>query len=96
MHLEFTESAFDDLTYLTKFEQSLVLDMTERQLSEQPLTPTRNRKPLRPNDLAMWDLRIGKYRVFYDVDVESSTVRIKAVGWKEHDRLFISGKEFLL
>jgi mRNA-degrading endonuclease RelE of RelBE toxin-antitoxin system len=44
----------------------------------------------------MWELRIGKYRVFYDADVVRDTVKIKAVGWKEHDRLFMSGKEFLL
>jgi mRNA-degrading endonuclease RelE of RelBE toxin-antitoxin system len=94
LNVEFTESAFADLIYLKRFEQSLILAAIERQLTGEPLTRTRNRKPLRPNDLAMWELRIGKYRVFYDV--ASNTVKIKAVGWKEHDRLFISGKEFLL
>lgn len=96
MDIEFTESAFNDLEYLTKFEQSLILDAIERRLTGEPLTPTRNRKPLLPNDLAMWELRIGKYRVFYYADVGSDAVKIKAVGWKEHDRLFIDGKEFVL
>jgi len=91
--IEFTESASEDLDFLRKPEQRLILDAIERQLAVEPLTPTRNRKPLRPNDLSEWGLRIGKYRVFYDVDAESSTVTVKAVGWKEHNRLFIRGKE---
>lgn len=32
-----------------------------------PLLETRNRNPLRPNETSQWELRIGKYRVFYDV-----------------------------
>ena len=36
------------------------------------------------------------YRVFYDVYAQQRTVRIKAVGWKERDKLVIRGKEFTL
>ena len=60
----FTESAYDDLCYLEKFEQSIILDGIEKQLSVEPATPTRKRKPLRPNELSDWELRIGKFRVF--------------------------------
>lgn len=92
----FTESAYDDLCYLKKFEQGLILDAIEEQLSTQPAVSTKNRKPLRPNELSEWELRIGKYRVFYDIFAESNMVKIKAIGWKEHNILFIRGKEFVL
>jgi mRNA-degrading endonuclease RelE of RelBE toxin-antitoxin system len=57
---------------------------------------TRNRKRLRPNPLAPWELRVGDLRVFYDVDAEASCVRIVAVGRKEHNRLIIGGEEVTL
>jgi mRNA-degrading endonuclease RelE of RelBE toxin-antitoxin system len=94
--LQFTDSALEDLRFLKRFEQSYVLDAVERQLSTEPLISTRNRKPLRPNDLAQWELRAGAFRVFYDVDGAGRIVRIKAIGWKEHNRLVIRGKEFFL
>ena len=58
-----TESAYDDLSYLQKFEQSLILDAIEEHLSTEPAAQTRRKKPLRPNELSDWELRIGKYRV---------------------------------
>jgi hypothetical protein len=42
------------------------------------------------NDLAAWELRLGKHRVFYNI--EETTVKIIAVGAKEHNKLFIKGK----
>jgi len=45
----------------------LVFDTVDRQLAYQPTTETRNRKPMRPNLLAPWELRIGNVRVYYDV-----------------------------
>jgi hypothetical protein len=48
--------------------------------------------------LAWWELRIEKSRVFDDIVVEGSQqiVKIKAVGHKEHNRLFIGRKEVQL
>ena len=92
--LEFTASALDDLDFFKPYEQNRILDSIERQLPHAPLTPTRHRKELRPNPLAAWELRVGTYRVFYDVERENRVVRIKAIGWKEHNRLFIRGREF--
>jgi mRNA-degrading endonuclease RelE of RelBE toxin-antitoxin system len=60
------------------------------------MTDTRNRKKLRPNDVSEYELRISKFRVFYDVDEEAKTVKIEAVGYKEGNRLFILGKEYAL
>jgi len=56
--LEFTENALGDLDSFRKFEQTLILDQIHVQLARQPTTETRNRKPLEPNALADWELRI--------------------------------------
>lgn len=91
--IEITEEASEDLRCLKKFEQRLILEAIELQLAAEPLFETRHRKPLRPNELSTWELRIGAFRVFYDVEPASRLVRVKAVGWKEHNRLLIRGKE---
>jgi mRNA-degrading endonuclease RelE of RelBE toxin-antitoxin system len=90
--LEFTDRALEDLHFLEKSKQSYILDVVELQLTREPHVQTRNRKRLRPNDLAVWELRAGTFRVFYDI--EGTVVWIKAVGWKEHNRLLIRGREF--
>jgi len=92
----FVDSALEDLAFLQKFEQRYLVSMIERHLSSEPATPTRNRKPLRPNVLANWELRLGPFRVFYEVDPQVMIVWIKAIGRKEHNRLLVRGKEVLL
>jgi mRNA-degrading endonuclease RelE of RelBE toxin-antitoxin system len=94
--IELTEEALKDLKFLKRYEQVRVIDIVEKQLQREPTRQTRNRKPLRPNELSEWELRVDKYRVFYDVGLENEIVKIKAVGWKEHNRVFIRGKEFIL
>ncbi len=68
----------------------------EERLLHQPTTEARNRKRLRPNQVAEWELRIGEYRVFYDVDLERNPVEVKMVGCKDHNRLLVRGKEHVL
>jgi len=94
--VEFTESAIEDLRCLRKHEQEIIVDAIEQQLVHEPLTATRNRKPLRPNNLSQWELRVDRFRVFYDVTAKDAVVIVKAVGWKEHNKLYIRGKEFQL
>jgi hypothetical protein len=53
------------------------------------------RKVLRPNELATWELKIGIYRAFYDVE-QGQRVSVVAVGYKAHNDLFIRGKRVLL
>ncbi len=53
-----------------------------------------NRKQLRPNSFAPWELRVGFLRVFYEVDaLESDLVNVLAIGIKKGNRLIVSGKE---
>lgn len=94
--LTFTPSALEDLNYLTKAAQSTVLAAINQRLPFEPLVETRHRKSLAPNVLAGWELRVGDYRVFYDADVAANVVTIKGAGWKEHNKLFIRGKEYKL
>ena len=68
----------------------------ERQLLYEPNRETRNRKSLRENILARWELRVDKYRVFYNVNEKEGVVDITAVGYKEHGKFFIRGKEVKL
>ncbi len=85
--------AIDALERLRKFDQQRIRDALVEQLSLQPLNETRNRKRLRANELAEWELRIGEFRVFYDVVEEDKQVRIVAIGYKEGNKLFILDEE---
>ena len=63
----------------------------------EPLRETRNRKPLRPNPVAPWELRVGALRVFYDVDGEDAdVVNVLAIGLKKGNRLFVANEEISL
>jgi mRNA-degrading endonuclease RelE of RelBE toxin-antitoxin system len=64
--IEYSPDVEGHLRALTKRQQMIVLETVERQLQYQPKVETRNRKPMRPNPLAPWELRIGTLRVYYD------------------------------
>ena len=95
--IEFAESVKAHLSVLTVGQRATVLAAVETQLTNEPLTETRNRKPLRPNPVAPWELRVGKMRVFYDVsEGPLQTVRVLAVGVKDRSILRIGGEEIKL
>ena len=95
--VEFAESVEAHFGALTARERATVLDMIRRQLLHEPLQETRHRKPLRPNPIAPWELRIGQLRVFYEVvGEESGIVRILAVGRKVRNTLTIGDTEIRL
>jgi mRNA-degrading endonuclease RelE of RelBE toxin-antitoxin system len=85
------------LRHFTKRDQRTIVDTALRQLAHQPTVVTRNRKPLEANPLAPWELRIGAYRVYFDVrDEPERVVRIVAVGLKDGDRVLIGGVQVKL
>jgi len=57
---------------------------------------TRNRKRLRPNDVAEWELRVDKFRIFYNADRETLIVSIQAVGFKIGNLLFVRGERKMI
>ena len=74
-----------------------MLDEVKVQLRFQPDKETRNRKQLRPNPIAGWELRVGTLRVFYEIGLEApDTVSVVAVGIKSGNRLVIAGEEIQL
>jgi mRNA-degrading endonuclease RelE of RelBE toxin-antitoxin system len=93
--IQFTQAAADHVRGYKKFEQQIILDAIEEQLTHQPTTETRNRKPLSPNELANWELRIQRFRAFYDVidNENEQVVKVKAVGHKEHDTFYVACQE---
>lgn len=68
--IEFVESSKAHLKSLTARQRRKVIEAIEKQLTHEPLNETRNRKPLRPNPIAPWELRVGKLRIFYDVPAD--------------------------
>ena len=78
---------------LTARQRSMAFAGVERQLRSEPAVETRNRKPLRPNPIAPWELRIGDLRVYYEVhEVPDRIVQVLAIGLKIRDRVWI-GRE---
>lgn len=94
--IEMTEEARTDLSCYIASERKLIVSEIRTQLENQPHVETKNRKALRENPIASWELRVGKYRVFYLVDQTARTVSVVSVGHKEHNVLWIRGKEVQL
>jgi mRNA-degrading endonuclease RelE of RelBE toxin-antitoxin system len=69
--LAFSTAAGDHLRALTVRQQQIILITIAEQLIYQPTVETRNRKLMRSNPLAGWELRSANLRVYYDV-VEDS------------------------
>lgn len=86
----YSPDAEEHIRALTARQRAIVLDTVEEQLVHQPKVETRNRKPMRPNPLAPWELRIGDLRVYYDVEEDPKpVVYIRAIGIKERNRVRI-------
>ncbi len=94
--IEFSEDAERHLSQFTARQRRHLLDEIEEQLGQQPEKPTRRRKLLRPTPLATWELRVGNFRVFYNVESAKRMVVVIAIGVKDHNVLHIDGKEYQL
>ena len=90
--IEYTEQVTADLLWFKKHEQNTIVDSIEQQLGHEPTIQTRNRKLLRPNVLAIWELRIGDFRVLYDVAIEVRIVAVKRIGEKRGNAFFFRGQ----
>jgi len=86
--IEVTDLAIEELSNIRTFERRSILDAIRKQLTYEPTIITRNRKQLEPlltNFEAIppiWELRVGEYRIFYDVDEGEKFVYIRAIRQK--------------
>jgi mRNA-degrading endonuclease RelE of RelBE toxin-antitoxin system len=95
--IEYSPDTDEHLRVLTARQRRIVFDAVDEQLAQKPVVETRNRKPMRPNPLAPWELRIGTLRVYFEIVEEpDNVVTILAVGVKDHNRVLIGGKEIEL
>lgn len=83
--IEVTDLAVEELRSIRAFDRRAILAAIRQQLSEEPTASTRNRKCLKPLITGfeaippIWELRVGLYRIFYDVDESEQRVYIRAV-----------------
>lgn len=83
--IQIAKGAEDDLKKLVAFHRNTILDAIERSLAYEPARPSRNRKvliglvPPWTAEPPIWELRVGEYRVFYDVADEEQVVYIRAI-----------------
>jgi mRNA-degrading endonuclease RelE of RelBE toxin-antitoxin system len=95
--IEYSPDAVDHLRGLSVREQRNLVDTVDEQLADQPTVETRNRKPMRPNPIAPWELRAGHLRVYYEVQEEPEpVVLVLAVGVKDRNVVRIGGEEIVL
>jgi mRNA-degrading endonuclease RelE of RelBE toxin-antitoxin system len=80
--IKFTEHAIEDMEVFSMSERKWIVEALESQLTLDAARETKDRKRLQPDGIVEWAIRLGKVRVFYDVDIENETVKIKAVGKK--------------
>jgi len=86
--IEYASGVVDDLAGLRPYDRRRVLDLIDSELAHAPGSQTRHRKPLvglRPpwdQELPIWELRVGDYRVFYDVQEQPPLVTVRAIRFK--------------
>lgn len=79
------ELAESELAELRTFDRRQLLDAMASQLAHEPTQATRNRKrldrltPSFEHVPPIWELRVGDFRVFYDVDETINIVNVRAV-----------------
>jgi mRNA-degrading endonuclease RelE of RelBE toxin-antitoxin system len=83
--IRFAEGVEEDLRKIRIYYRNQILDAIEEQLAHEPDARTKNRKRLEdlmPSSQGVepiWELRVGEYRVFYDVAATESVGYVRAV-----------------
>ena len=83
--IRFAEGVEEDLRNIRIYYRNQILDAIEQQLAHEPDTKTKNRKLLEnvippwQTVAPIWELRVGEYRIFYDVSRADSVVYVRAV-----------------
>jgi mRNA-degrading endonuclease RelE of RelBE toxin-antitoxin system len=86
--IRYAQAVKDELAALRAFERRQLLSRIDQQLLHEPMTETRNRKrlvglvPPWEHEPPVWELRSGKFRIFYDVDEAEQLVVVRAIRQK--------------
>lgn len=86
--IEYAKEVAEDLKGIRAYERTQILDSIDEQLIHEPTVETQKRKILvglvPPWEYVepVWELRVGEYRVFYDVEVNTSIVIVRAIRHK--------------
>ena len=77
---EYTTEVIEDLKFYRKHERQLliIVDEIDEQFCHEPSHETRNRKRLRPNRVAEFELGITKFRVFMTLMKTKRLLRLTA------------------
>ncbi len=94
--IRYTPEAIEDLRGYNRRDRKRILDQIDFCLKDRPNVETRNNKVLRPNRLAQRELRVDRFRVFYDIQEDKAVVKVEAIGHKRGSRLYVRGQEFQL
>ena len=84
--------ASDELAAIPMYYRRQVVDAIRTRLMTEPARVSRNRKPLLNlavpwlPERTVWELRVGQYRVFYDVDDLDQVVYVRAIRLKASGR----------
>jgi mRNA-degrading endonuclease RelE of RelBE toxin-antitoxin system len=79
------ELAVEELQSIRVFDRRRLIIEIREQLADQPTVPTRRRKclvdltPSFEHEMPVWELRVGRFRVFYDVQDDERCVHVRAV-----------------
>jgi mRNA-degrading endonuclease RelE of RelBE toxin-antitoxin system len=86
--IEITDVADQDLAETKKFYRQQIIDAIKEQLTHEPTLETKNKKillefqPDFEHVPPVWRLRVGEYRVFYDVNEGEKRVVVRTVRHK--------------
>jgi mRNA-degrading endonuclease RelE of RelBE toxin-antitoxin system len=90
--LDFTRLADDQLAALRPFDRGRLVDEIESELTHDPSAETKRKKVLKDVRPAfqfvppLRELRVGEFRVFYDVNVEDQCVTVRSIRRKPADK----------
>ena len=83
--LRFAKGVVSDLKRIRAYDRRRLIDALGEQLQREPNLQTRNRKllasllPRWTGEVPVWELRVGEYRIFYDVSEEEGIVYVRAI-----------------
>ncbi|MEX0611645.1 MAG: type II toxin-antitoxin system RelE/ParE family toxin [Pirellulales bacterium] len=83
--IDIRDVAYDELQAIKPFYRRRIVDAIGEQLAHEPTVETKNRKilvgfhPHFEHEDPVWELRVGEYRVYYDVNETGKTVLVRAI-----------------